>query len=66
MSWTAADAEGHTKLASTAKLKREWADIANDVLERTGDEGRAIRAANARIHEHKARDPAMRLMRGKG
>jgi len=40
------DATSHTKKAATEKTKRQWAEIANQVLEQTGDEGRAIREAN--------------------
>ena len=47
MPWTPDDAPSHTKKAATAKLKRLWAEIANKVLDETGDEGRAIREANA-------------------
>jgi uncharacterized protein YdaT len=49
MPWTAEDAPSHTKKAATAKTKHLWAEIANKVLEDTGDEGRAIREANAVI-----------------
>ncbi len=47
MPWTADDAERHTHKATTWELKVLWAKIANDSLERTGDEGAAIREANA-------------------
>ena len=47
MPWSANDAERHTHKATTWELKELWAKIANDCLERTGDEGRAIREANA-------------------
>ncbi|HVY13610.1 MAG TPA: hypothetical protein VHB27_00180 [Rhodopila sp.] len=49
MPWTADDAERHTHKATTRELQELWAQIANDCLERTGDEGRAIREANAVI-----------------
>ncbi|MDA9430494.1 hypothetical protein XH88_01570 [Bradyrhizobium sp. CCBAU 51627] len=49
MPWSANDAERHTHKATTWELKELWAKIANDCLERTGDEGRAIREANAVI-----------------
>jgi hypothetical protein len=49
MPWTSTDAERHTHQATTAELKELWAKIANEALERTGDEGRAIRKANAVI-----------------
>jgi len=47
MPWTADDAERHTHKASTQALKDLWAKVANDALARLGDEGRAIREANA-------------------
>ena len=47
--WTPADATRHTKKASTPKKKRQFAHVANKVLQSTGDEGRAIREANAAV-----------------
>jgi hypothetical protein len=47
MPWTPNDAEGHTHKADTPNLKELWAKVANESLERTGDESRAIREANA-------------------
>jgi hypothetical protein len=47
MPWSANDAERHSHKATTWELKELWAKIANESLERTGDEGRAIREANA-------------------
>jgi len=47
MPWTPDDAERHTRKATTSPLKELWAKVANESLERTGDEGRAIREANA-------------------
>lgn len=47
MPWTPRDAYRHTKTASTPLLQRQWAHVANSALERTGDEARAIREANA-------------------
>jgi hypothetical protein len=47
MPWTENDAERHTRKATTSELKELWAKVANESLERTGDEGRAIREANA-------------------
>jgi hypothetical protein len=49
MPWTAADAEGHTKKADTPEKRAKWAKIANAALEDKGDEGYAIRVANAAI-----------------
>ena len=49
MPWTPDEAERHTRKATTSELKELWAKVANESLERTGDEGRAIREANAVI-----------------
>ena len=49
MPWTAEDAERHTKKADSPKRQRMWAEIANSVLAETGDDGRAIREANAAV-----------------
>lgn len=49
MPWTPKDASRKTKAADTPKKKRQWAHVADDVLARTGDEGRAIREANAAV-----------------
>jgi hypothetical protein len=47
MPWSANDAEKHTRKATTSELKELWAKVANESLERNGDEGRAVREANA-------------------
>jgi len=47
MPWSANDAEKHTHKATTSDLKELWAKVANESLERNGDEGRAVREANA-------------------
>ena len=47
MPWSAADAKSHTKKATTPKAKKVWAKVADDVLAKTGNEGRAVREANA-------------------
>jgi hypothetical protein len=47
MPWTPNDAERHTHKATTRALKVLWSKVANECLQRTGDEGRAIREANA-------------------
>src|SRR5262245_58496023 len=53
MPWTPNDAERHTHKATTLALKELWAKVANESLERTGDEGRAIREANAVVARQK-------------
>jgi hypothetical protein len=56
MPWTAADATKHTKQADTAELRELWAKVANEALERSDDEGSAIRQANAVVaREHDRR-----------
>ena len=49
MPWNPEDAERHTKKANDPKRQRMWAEIANSVLSDTGDEGRAVREANAAV-----------------
>jgi hypothetical protein len=49
MPWDASDAFAHTHKANTPKLQRLWAEVANRELEQHGDEGRAIRAADAAV-----------------
>lgn len=46
MPWTAKDVPGKTKKATTAKRKRQWVDVANSALKRTGNEATAIKMAN--------------------
>jgi len=46
MPWSPADAPSKDKAADTPKRKRQWAEVANSVLRRTGDEGRSVRTAN--------------------
>ena len=47
MPWAPSDAEKHTKKADTPAKQRQWANVANNTLDKTGDEARAIREANA-------------------
>lgn len=46
MPWDAKDAEKHAGHPLSEKGRRQWAHVANSVLERTGEEDRAIAAAN--------------------
>lgn len=50
MPWRPSDAPRKTSKATTEKLKRMWADIANDVLDRTGSEAQAVKSANAAVN----------------
>lgn len=49
MPWTASDATAKTKKASTPAAKQAWSRIANAVLAKSGDEGKAVRIANAAV-----------------
>jgi len=53
MPWKPRDAAKKTKKAASPKAKRQWSDVANSVLKKTGDEGRAIREANAAVSKRK-------------
>jgi uncharacterized protein YdaT len=53
MPWAAKDAPRHTKKASGAKSKRQWSKVANKVLKDSGDEGKAVRIANAAVKKRK-------------
>ncbi len=53
MPWTPKDASSKTKKAKSPKAKRQWSDVANSVLKRTGDEARAIKSANAVVKRRK-------------
>jgi hypothetical protein len=55
MPWTAADSKKHSKLASKGKAARQWADIANSVLQRTGDDASAIKQASGVIKQQYGR-----------
>ena len=44
--WTTKDVGKKNSKVKSAKGKRQWTDVANSVLKRTGDEGLAIREAN--------------------
>lgn len=55
MPWTPKDATRHTKKASSPVKKRQFAKVANKVLSETGDEGRAIREANAAVKRNRSR-----------
>ncbi|AXY23532.1 hypothetical protein [Komagataeibacter saccharivorans] len=56
MPWTPDEAEKHTHKATTPVLRNLWAKVANECLDRTGDEGRAIREANAVVARHAQAD----------
>jgi uncharacterized protein YdaT len=49
MPWNPSEAPKKNKKANTPAEKKQWARVANKVLKSTGDEGRAVRTANASI-----------------
>lgn len=56
MPWTAADGPTrHTKKAKSKNARKQWAAVANDVLTKSGDEGKAVRIANGVIKNRKAK-----------
>jgi len=55
MPWTPKDAQRHTKKAAGTKAKKQWSEVANSELARTGDEGKAVRIANGVIAKRTAK-----------
>lgn len=56
MPWTPSDGPSrHTKKADTPAAKKQWAAVANKVLADSGDDGKAVRIANAAVANHKSR-----------
>jgi hypothetical protein len=55
MPWTLESALRHTKKASTPAKRAQWASTANAVLKSSGDEGKAVRIANAAVSKSKAK-----------
>lgn len=49
MPWQPDDASAKTHKANTLKKRKQWSSVANSVLSKTGNEGRAVREANAVI-----------------
>jgi len=49
MPWTPKDASAKTRKASSPAKKKKWAGVANAVLKKSGDDGKAIRIANAAV-----------------
>lgn len=55
MPWAPKDASKKTHKANSPKAKRQWSKTANEVLKRTGDEGSAVRIANAAVAKRRAK-----------
>ena len=49
MTWKPNDARRYTDDAATWEKRKRWADIANEALGKSGDEGYAICAANEAV-----------------
>jgi len=58
MPWTVEDVDRFKK-GLTKTQKKRWVKIANAVLRRTGDDGQAIRIANARCDEDAKLKPSI-------
>ena len=54
--WSPDDAPKHNSGIVSRRMRETWADIANETLARTGDEGRAIRAANSKFKPRQERE----------
>jgi hypothetical protein len=59
MPWLPEDAYRHTHKAGTPHLSRLWAEVANSVLAETGDEGYAVRTANAAVSRALESEPVL-------
>ena len=55
MPWRPEDAPLHNNKADTPHLCRMWNEVANKALAETGNEGHAIRAANAAVAKARRR-----------
>lgn len=55
MPWQPKDAKAKTKKANTAKKQRQWSEVGNKVLAKTGDDARAIREANAVVGRNRSK-----------
>lgn len=53
MPWSMKDAPMHTKKATTPKTKEAFAKVANKVLKKSGDEGKAMKIANSVVAKMK-------------
>ena len=53
MPWTSKDAKRHTHKAGSSGAKKQWSKVANKVLADSGDEGKAVRIANAAVKKRK-------------
>lgn len=57
MPWNDRDASKKTHSANTPRKQRQWSATANSVLKKSGDEGKAIRIANAAVRPKRKKGP---------
>jgi hypothetical protein len=55
MPWTPREAAKHNRSVKSPKRKRQWSKVANSILERTGDDARAIRGANSAVKKSQSK-----------
>lgn len=54
MPWRPEDVARHNKKAGmSGKKSRQWSAVANKIMEQTGNEGRAVRGANAAVRRNR-------------
>lgn len=53
MPWSNKDSQRHTHKADTPQKQAQWSAVANAVLKQSGNEGKAVRAANGVIAKKK-------------
>lgn len=56
----------HTRKANTPATRKQWSDVANKVLKESGDEGKAVRIANAAVKNHPSHKHEFGLARAPG
>ena len=61
MPWSMGSALTHTKKANTPAKKKQWSSTANAVLAKSGDEGKAVRVANAAVAKTPAKAKAVKM-----
>jgi len=53
MPWKSGDAPRFTKKAKSPAAKKQFSKVANKVLRESGDEGKAVRIANAAVKKRR-------------
>jgi hypothetical protein len=55
MPWTPAQAHKHNHGLKSSKQRRQWSEVANSILKRTGSDSRAIRGANSVVKKSQSK-----------